>query len=323
MATGVTLVTEAGEPGPAAERVVVVHGSDGEQGTGCLIGHRLVLTAAHLVAAADQAEIVAPNGLRALGDVVWSGRDASTATGQTRDEDDAALIRLPDDVVADAPFLLVGEIPMAPPEVAYSAQALGYERGGEIPPTLTTLAGRVSAMFGVTSGIFEFFPHSSPSATGELAWAGMSGAPVWLGDRLAGLFIMSAPDGRRLTGIRITHLLADQNLTGLLPAAPASAGPPTVSASRTPPQEELFQLVSQGLDLVRERLRSAQGSWVDVSVQRQLEYLYETLSFGHSPTREKVDSLTLGVYAAREIETVDPEFADVLFRVNYLADRIN
>ncbi len=37
---------------------------------------------------------------------------------------------------------------------------------------------------------------------------------------------------------------------------------------------------------------------------------------------EKRDSLTLGVYAAREFETSDPDFADILFKVSYLADRM-
>lgn len=106
---------------------------------------------------------------------------------------------------------------------------------------------------------------------------------------------------------------------GSRPATGLRAGP----ASRTPQQKELFQLVIQGLDLVRQRLRSAPDFWVNVSVQRQLEYLHETLSFGQSPTPEKVDSLTLSIYAAKEIETVDPEFADLLFKVNYLADRIS
>ena len=56
---------------------------------------------------------------------------------------------------------------------------------------------------------------------------------------------------------------------------------------------------------------------------RQLEYLQETLAAGEVPTPEKLDSLTLGLYAAREFETADPDFADVLFRVHYLADRMS
>ena len=32
--------------------------------------------------------------------------------------------------------------------------------------------------------------------------------------------------------------------------------------------------------------------------------------------------MTMGVYAAREFETTDPDFADVLFKVEYLAKRM-
>jgi hypothetical protein len=43
---------------------------------------------------------------------------------------------------------------------------------------------------------------------------------------------------------------------------------------------------------------------------------------GLRPGPAKIESLTLGVYAAREFETSDPDFADVLFDIDYLAARM-
>jgi hypothetical protein len=53
-----------------------------------------------------------------------------------------------------------------------------------------------------------------------------------------------------------------------------------------------------------------------------LEYLQETVTLGRSPDPEKIDSLTLGVDAAREFETSGPDRADVLSKVHYLANRM-
>jgi hypothetical protein len=59
-----------------------------------------------------------------------------------------------------------------------------------------------------------------------------------------------------------------------------------------------------------------------VSIERQLAYLQGLVERGEPLSEEKRASLTLGVYAAREFETSDPSFADVLFAVNYLANRL-
>ena len=43
---------------------------------------------------------------------------------------------------------------------------------------------------------------------------------------------------------------------------------------------------------------------------------------GEKPTDDKLDSLTMAVYAAREFETSDPDFADVLFDTESLFKRL-
>jgi hypothetical protein len=91
---------------------------------------------------------------------------------------------------------------------------------------------------------------------------------------------------------------------------------------RVPVQADLPRLLATGLQMVRERLQASPGFSVYLSIQRQIEYLQAAVALAQSPDPEKIDSLTLGVYAAREFETSDPDFADVLFRIHYLADRM-
>jgi hypothetical protein len=91
----------------------------------------------------------------------------------------------------------------------------------------------------------------------------------------------------------------------------------------TPTQAELPLLIEEGLRMVRHRRQASPGFSIYRSIQRQLEYLKETVDAGQVPTEEKRSSLTLGVYAAREFEASDPDFADVLFKVNYLANRMS
>jgi hypothetical protein len=87
-------------------------------------------------------------------------------------------------------------------------------------------------------------------------------------------------------------------------------------------QADLPLLLENGLRMVGERLQASPDFPIYLSIQRQLEYLQQTMAHAQSPDPGKIDSLTLGLYAAREFETSDPEFATVLFKVNYLADRM-
>ena len=85
---------------------------------------------------------------------------------------------------------------------------------------------------------------------------------------------------------------------------------------------ELQSLVDNGLQMVEERLRWSNGARIYDSIKAQLTYIKSTLEAGEKPTDEQLNRLLLGVYAAREFETSDPEFADVLFEVEYLFKRL-
>jgi hypothetical protein len=90
----------------------------------------------------------------------------------------------------------------------------------------------------------------------------------------------------------------------------------------SPRADDLPGLLDRGLDLVERRLRDSGGARIHDSIRSQLLYMKRIVDEGAIPTDTELDSLTLGVYAAREFETTDPEFADVLFTVEYLFKRL-
>jgi hypothetical protein len=92
--------------------------------------------------------------------------------------------------------------------------------------------------------------------------------------------------------------------------------------SENPKPEQLPGLIAQGLEMVEQRLQQSNGARIYDSIKAQLTYMKQTVEAHAKPTDEKLDSLTLGIYAAREFETSDPEFADVLFNVEYLFKRL-
>lgn len=86
--------------------------------------------------------------------------------------------------------------------------------------------------------------------------------------------------------------------------------------------EDLPGLVDKGLEMVEKRLRESNGARIYDSIKAQLTYMKQTIEANEKPAQDKVARLTLGVYAAREFETSDPDFADVLFKVEYLFKRL-
>jgi hypothetical protein len=93
------------------------------------------------------------------------------------------------------------------------------------------------------------------------------------------------------------------------------------AVSDIPRSEDLPGLIDKGLAMVEDRLGPAGGWPIYQSIQAQLTYVKRTLESRQSPDPAMVDKLLLGVYAAREFETSDREFADVLFAVEYLFKR--
>jgi hypothetical protein len=86
--------------------------------------------------------------------------------------------------------------------------------------------------------------------------------------------------------------------------------------------EDLPGLVDRGLQMVEKRLKDSSGARIYDSIKAQLTYMKQTIEAHEKPSDDKLDRLTLGVYAAREFETSDPDFADVLFKVEYLFKRL-
>jgi hypothetical protein len=90
-----------------------------------------------------------------------------------------------------------------------------------------------------------------------------------------------------------------------------------------PTQEQLPGLVEQALVIVRTRLGAGPGVGTGLydSILNQLVFVHDAVSSPGAPDQAKVDSLLLDIYAARELETSDPELADLLFAVHYLVKR--
>jgi Tse6 toxin immunity protein Tsi6 len=82
---------------------------------------------------------------------------------------------------------------------------------------------------------------------------------------------------------------------------------------------DLAALVDKGLSMVDER--ASGGAPIYDSIRAQLTFIRDCVSANRKPSDAELDRLLLGVYAAREFETSDAEFADVLFEVEYLFKR--
>jgi len=81
------------------------------------------------------------------------------------------------------------------------------------------------------------------------------------------------------------------------------------------------ETVNRALAIARRRQADAPSVQMFDSIVRQLEYMARVLS-GEESDRSKMKSIIVGQYALREIEDVDPEFAEVLFDVQTIASKM-
>jgi hypothetical protein len=88
-----------------------------------------------------------------------------------------------------------------------------------------------------------------------------------------------------------------------------------------PPTDQLPSLVDEGLRVAGHRLAVSPGWQLYESITAQLTYVRAVVR-GERPRDGELDAkLLLNLYAAREFETSDPVFADVLANVQYLYER--
>ena len=88
-----------------------------------------------------------------------------------------------------------------------------------------------------------------------------------------------------------------------------------------PRPDELPALIDEGLRIVGERVAAVPDFRLFTSIQAQLTYVRQVVHGERPRDAAHDEALLLGRYAAYELETSDPTFADVLFKVQYLYDR--
>ena len=89
----------------------------------------------------------------------------------------------------------------------------------------------------------------------------------------------------------------------------------------TPSQEQLPELVERALAIAELRSSRGAGTGMYDSIRNQLEWIRGALAAPIPPDAATTGRLLLGVYAARELETTDPELANLLFDIEYLFKR--
>ncbi|MGW2693013.1 NACHT domain-containing protein [Streptomyces sp. NPDC001296] len=198
--------------GPRKERIAAVLGAS-RQGSGYLLGPRLVLTAAHVVVGSDSVQAIVPEGRgRIPCRPVWDG---------TRENCDVALLLAAEDLVAPESAADWGPVRWGQTsdlKPRPNCQAIGFpavQRSGTGQLDSEQLVGTLkpgSSM--VRGGYVVDLVHTPPAPRrdGGSPWAGMSGAALFDGELLVGV-VTTDPDGwqhGRLTAVPATaiHIVA-------------------------------------------------------------------------------------------------------------------
>ncbi len=177
-------------------------------GTGYSIGNNLVLTARHVVFFNNRAN---NPDLR----MVWPGQNGHEISFsdedivfQGQDKIDVALIRCPEELPFTPPVV---SLATKNPDVHEQWKSRGYLRAGKAGLTREDkgVPGSIAGI-GEDNSILELL--SDLDVTEETGWGGMSGAPVFLGDKLVGVITVRYTTIKKyLHAVSIPYLLEEES----------------------------------------------------------------------------------------------------------------
>lgn len=180
------------------------------QGSGYVLGPRLVLTAGHVLGALDHAAVRTPGGAPVRCEVVWARSDAPY---------DAALLLADDDLVPDPDPVRWGTLVTSDPSevtvLGFSALAGREGRVGS-----GVFRGSADPLEAVETDRYVLDMTGNPPlgpADGS-PWAGMSGGAVWCHGVLVGVAVADLPGWphSRLEAVPAYALLADASFRELI-----------------------------------------------------------------------------------------------------------
>jgi hypothetical protein len=215
---------------PLAARLVEVIADQGvaaaeryQYGSGCIIGGRTVLTAAHVVAEAVSVQVRDPN--KRVYSATVDPRFVGDASGPGPDlAPDLALVEIDDDPGVDLPPIGLALIDRdSPTDEPVRCRAIGYPWFAETPSPATVrdtvdAIGVVPVLSKLAAGLLSVQVSISPkplpaeqTTLAESEWSGMSGAPLVAGGRLLGVVTVHAPrEGpSAITAVPLTALEYD------------------------------------------------------------------------------------------------------------------
>ena len=85
---------------------------------------------------------------------------------------------------------------------------------------------------------------------------------------------------------------------------------------------ELLRLLEHSLAMVNARLVQVPDYAMFKSIKAQLETMLEDVQNDVIPSAQRKSHINIGLLAARELETTDPEFATTLMKTDYLYKRL-